>query len=157
IHEYFAQYPDFGFSVTSPFLKEFKRLAKAQRWVPDSPRRKKERETLRDAMVKQFNMMYGKDLDDLSAWKALCDALGAGRVVDPIPHDISQCRKTLKKTHVNLVDFIDPRRNPEVPVRVFPSEKELAKYTNKHRKIFPRSNVHAGSLLKYLLRRIFVV
>ena len=39
-------------------------------------------------------------------------------------------------------------------MKKFPSEKALSKYTLANHKIFPRGNVHAGGLLRALLRRI---
>ena len=60
----------------------------------------------------------------------------------------------VKATHVNLVDFIE-RRDPEKPVKTFASQRALSKYTLKHEKIFPKRNVHEGSLLRDLLRQIF--
>ena len=89
IHAYFARYPQFNFQQDAPFLQEFGRLADSQRWNENSARRRKERKALQDAMVLQFNAMYGKDEKDLSAWQALCNALG----VDPAPNSITQCRK----------------------------------------------------------------
>ena len=40
-------------------------------------------------MVKQFNEMYGRSADDLQSWQLLCSALGT----DPVPENISDCRK----------------------------------------------------------------
>ena len=54
--------------------------------------------------------------------------------------------------HVNLVDLVDAGGTQIVTM--FPSEKALSMYTLKTRKIFPRRNVHAGGLLRVLLRRI---
>ena len=58
----------------------------------------------------------------------------------------------ISRTHVNIVDFIDC--GPEQHVKIFPSEKELSEYTQTTKRYFPRDNVHAGSLLKCLLRNI---
>ena len=70
------------------------------------------------------------------------------------PYQLNLHWQIVKNTHVNLVDFVE-QRAPDQPVRVFPSERALANYTKKHKKIFPRANVNAGSLLRDLLRRIF--
>ena len=55
-------------------------------------------------------------------------------------------------THVNLVDLVDAGGTRTV--KRFPTEKALSTYTLTTKKIFPRENVHAGGLLKALLRRI---
>ncbi|RDX53153.1 hypothetical protein OH76DRAFT_1433139 [Lentinus brumalis] len=150
IHEYFAKYPEFDYQPVAPFLQEFRRLLRFKGWNNDPTRRKIEWDEIHDAMVLQFNVMYGRRADDLSAWQSLCDALG----VNPIPDNIAQCRKIVKTTHVNLVDFLQ-RPDPEKPVQTFPSERALAKHSKKQKKIFPKSNVNVGSLLRDLLRRIF--
>ncbi|RPD61910.1 hypothetical protein L226DRAFT_571306 [Lentinus tigrinus ALCF2SS1-7] len=134
IHAYFAQYPEFDYQLDAPFLKEFRRLLRVKGWNNDPVRRKAEWDDIHDAMVLQFNTMYGRSAGDLSAWQSLCAALG----VDPIPDSIKQCRKIVKGTHVNLVDFVE-RRDLDQPVRVFPSEHALAEYSKKHKKIFSKS------------------
>ena len=106
IHAYFARYPDFDFREEAPFLKEFRRLANAKGWQPNSARRNEEREALRDAMVLQFNVMYGKDENDLRAWQAMCDALG----VDPIPDSISSCRKVRPSVYLLCSGHSGPMR-----------------------------------------------
>jgi hypothetical protein len=56
-------------------------------------------------------------------------------------------------THVNLIDLVT--RKTDEPVKLFKTELELSAYTRGSGKIFPKVNVHAGGLLKFLLRRIF--
>ena len=57
-------------------------------------------------------------------------------------------------THVNLVDLVDGFENPKRRIKKFTSVKALSEYTISNGKYFPRANVHAGDLLKYLLRHI---
>ncbi|KAH9894284.1 hypothetical protein C8Q73DRAFT_511452 [Cubamyces lactineus] len=100
-------------------------------------------------MVKQFNAMYGTNADDLESWQLLCSALG----MIPVPDNIRTCRRTVRSTHVNIVDFVEA---PMVgmAVRTFDSEEQLSVYTKETGKFFPRGDVNAGSLLRYLLRQI---
>jgi hypothetical protein len=42
-----------------------------------------------DAMAKQFNSIYGTDLEDISAWKNLCRVL---RII-PIPNGLEECQE----------------------------------------------------------------
>ena len=55
---------------------------------------------------------------------------------------------------MNLVDLVDGYENPHRAITKFPSVKALSEYTISSGKYFPRDNVHAGDLLKYLLRQI---
>ncbi len=72
-------------------MDEFHRLKAFFAW-PKVPRESAERDLardrMRDAMVKQFNNVYGTDVDDLGAWQNLCRALE----VDPIPSKMRNCR-----------------------------------------------------------------
>ncbi|KAI0751373.1 hypothetical protein C8Q80DRAFT_1097870 [Daedaleopsis nitida] len=149
INDYFARYPRFNHDPAAPFLSEFRRLARQLGWEQDSRRLADERRALQNAMVLQFNAMYGRSASDLGAWQSLCRAIG----ISPVPESITKCRKILKITHVNLVDFVH-RPDPEKDVRTFANEFELSRYTINTKKFFPRRNVNAGSLLKTLLRNI---
>ena len=55
-------------------------------------------------------------------------------------------------THVNLVDLV--MHQTDEPVKLFKTELELSEYTQASSKFFPMTNVHAGGVLKFLLRRI---
>ena len=67
--------------------------------------------------------------------------------------------QALKKFHVNLVDLIDKRRREiatgtSLQITVFKSHKDLALYTQRSRKIFPKAKAKKNELLKVLLRDI---
>ena len=47
------------------------------------------RQAFNDAMAKQFNSIYGTDLNDISAWKNLCRVL---RII-PIPKGLEECQE----------------------------------------------------------------
>ena len=55
---------------------------------------------------------------------------------------------------MNLVDLVDGYENSDRTITKFTSVKALSEYTISTGKYFPRANVHAGDLLKYLLRQI---
>lgn len=57
-------------------------------------------------------------------------------------------------THVNLVDLVMHQTDSNEPVKLFKTERELSEYTQRFRKYFPRDSIHAGGLLKFLLRHI---
>jgi hypothetical protein len=59
------------------------------REIDESDRRfRVAREAFNDAIAKQFNSIYGTDLEDISSWKNLCRALG----IIPIPKGLQECR-----------------------------------------------------------------
>ena len=55
---------------------------------------------------------------------------------------------------MNLIDLVDGFGNPNQRIKKFKSVEALSDYTIDREKYFPRGNVHAGDLLKYLLRHI---
>lgn len=59
----------------------------------------------------------------------------------------------MKSTHVNLSDLLDGGRS-STQVRIFATEAELAAYTIREGRIFPKEEAYAGGVLKYLLREI---
>ena len=59
--------------------------------------------------------------------------------------------QAVKSRHINLVDLVYHTDQ----VRTFPSIKALAKYSIRHKKIFPKESAKAGGILRYLLRPIF--
>lgn len=54
---------------------------------------------------------------------------------------------------VNIVDLIDTPVT-QGPIVHFKSEEALSEYTKSKGKYFPAHSVHAGGLLKFLLRKI---
>jgi len=63
------------------------------------------------------------------------------------------CFKLIRGTDVNLIDLVNGGRN-NGKVKTFPMAQKLSDYTLDEEKTFPRKNIHAGDLLKYLLRHI---
>ncbi|CAE6509048.1 unnamed protein product [Rhizoctonia solani] len=147
IHQFFSQYRSFSYNPSQPIMSEFYRMVDSKDF-PKASQAQAKRE-IEDALTMDFNLIYGTDVGDLKAWQGLCRVLQ----FEYIPDDLFICKKLVADTHVNIVDLIDTKISGK-PVRHFESEKELAKYTIKHKKFFPRNNVHTGSLLKFLLRRI---
>ena len=58
--------------------------------------------------------------------------------------------QAVRSRHINLVDLVYHTDQ----VQMFPSVKELAKYSIENNKIFPKNLAKAGGILRYLLRRI---
>lgn len=118
-------------------------------WNKENKEREQASRDFKDALVQQFNFIYGTDVDDLTSWRTLCQIVR----ISPIPDTLKSCREAVKATHVNIVDLVDTKATGE-PVTVFVSEVDLSEYTITTGKFFPRENAYAGGLLRYLLRRI---
>ncbi|CAE6455259.1 unnamed protein product [Rhizoctonia solani] len=149
IHQFFSQYSSqaFKYNPSRPVMSEFYRMVDSKNF-PKASQAQAKRE-IQDALTKDFNLIYGTDVGDLDAWQGLCRVLK----FDYIPDDLVECRDLVAATYVNIVDLVDTK-NTGKPVQHFDSERDLANYTKRNGKFFPRDNVHSGRLLKFLLRRI---
>ncbi|CAE6440424.1 unnamed protein product [Rhizoctonia solani] len=149
IHQFFSQYASqaFEYNPSRPVMSEFYRMVDSKDF-PQASQAQAKRE-IEDALTLDFNLIYGTDVGDLAAWQGLCRVLE----FEYVPDDLLECKQMVAATYVNILDLIDTKFTGQ-PVRHFNSEKALSDYTRKHRKFFPRHNVHSGGLLKFLLRRI---
>lgn len=91
LETFFAGFAVVGFSYrpATTAQKNFAHLCKVSGWAGNSPARVNAREGFKDALVQQFNFLYGVDGNDLAAWQNLCRAIG----IEPIPDNIDECRK----------------------------------------------------------------
>ncbi|KAF2806329.1 uncharacterized protein BDZ99DRAFT_394372 [Mytilinidion resinicola] len=109
-----------------------------------------------DALESELRMWYGTE-DDLTAWHALCRAIG----VKPLPQTCEQCEESVRRTHVNIfVDLIEwgrRRENSEERVQTFRNVAELRAYTKETGKVFRNTFGQEDSsvVLRHLLRKIF--
>ncbi|KAG0705581.1 hypothetical protein DFH29DRAFT_267646 [Suillus ampliporus] len=146
---FFAGYSKFGYNPSASASLEFYRMCDEFDWDREDEEREKASRDFKDALVQQFNYIYGTDADDLTPWRTLCQIVH----ISPIPDTLTSCREAVKATYVNIVDLVDTKVTGE-PVMVFVSEVGLSEYTKRTGKFFPRENAYAGGLLKYLLRQI---
>lgn len=91
LETFFAGFADAGFSYqpATSARKNFARLCRASGWVGNSPARTDARQGFKDALVQQFNFLYGVDGNDLAAWHNLCETIG----IEPVPDSVGECRK----------------------------------------------------------------
>ncbi|KAG8699826.1 hypothetical protein FRC09_006353 [Ceratobasidium sp. 395] len=92
IKNFFNKYPEFNYDPSRPVMDEFCRMCDMfwpSRSDRDNPERTDAREGIRDALVQQFNVIYGKNEKSLSAWQNLCDVL---QLAD-VPNDLNACRE----------------------------------------------------------------
>ncbi|KAG0705570.1 hypothetical protein DFH29DRAFT_905992 [Suillus ampliporus] len=146
---FFAGYSKFEYNPSASASLEFYRMCDEFGWDKENKKREKASRDFKDALVQQFNHIYGTDADDLTSWRTLCQIVH----ISPIPDTLTSCREAVKATYVNIVDLIDTKVTGE-PVMVFVSEVRLSEYTKRTGKVFPRESAYAGGLLRYLLRRI---
>lgn len=118
-------------------------------WYKDEEEMRDAKELFKTAMVKQFNDIYGTDPENLESWQKLCHVLN----IEPVPTRLAECRKSVRQTHVNLVDLVETR-NTGLPVKVFETLRGLQVYTVKNGKFFPKRNAYESGLLRFLLREI---
>ncbi|KAJ8595549.1 hypothetical protein M405DRAFT_929464 [Rhizopogon salebrosus TDB-379] len=149
LDEFFARYPGFEYNSSASASLEFYRLCNKFNWDKEDEARQCAHNNFKNALVQQFNHIYGTNQDDLTSWRTLCQIVQ----ISPIPDALQSCREAVKNTHVNIVDLLDTKTT-EKPVKIFVSEMELSEYTKRMGKFFPRDNAYAGGLLKYLLRHI---
>ncbi|KAH0826380.1 hypothetical protein J3R83DRAFT_5345 [Lanmaoa asiatica] len=159
LDEFFARYdPRFKYDSTESASHEFYRLCDEFDWDRDHHEKEEAHQGFKDALVQQFNKVYGTNEDDLGNWQNLCYITH----IKPIPEGLNACREAstlsslsfaVRGTFVNLVDLVDTDTTGE-DLRVFDSERELSEYTRNTGKFFPKESAYAGGLLRYLLRHI---
>ncbi|KAI0089526.1 hypothetical protein BDY19DRAFT_108811 [Irpex rosettiformis] len=147
LEEYFSRFEDFDYDQSQETIAQFRRLAREEEWTKDEY--KEEKKALQTALVLQFNDIYGENETDIEAWQELCIAMD----IDPMPETVKECKRLFRCTHVNLVDLVDTRGTGR-RVPTYETVDELADYTKKTGKFFPREHAKAGGLLKFLLRPI---
>jgi hypothetical protein len=70
-------------------MSEFYRMCDALNWDRNDSERNNARDNLKDALVQQFNAIYGTNENDLAAWQNLCCVLN----LNDIPNELEPCRK----------------------------------------------------------------
>jgi hypothetical protein len=153
---HFAKFDNFTPNDNVSFDDEFARLASSQNWVPGSQLYTQERTI---AMREELQLHYfsqsklaGDELteeEQLKGYQSLCR-----EVRIPERDTISECKKDLKNTLVNIVDLIDARR-VQREVKVWDDFESFRAYTlqDEH-----RINMHEakqdGGYLASLLQRL---
>ena len=89
LEDFFSNYPRFDYDATESASHEFYRLCDEYHWDRDHPARKAAHQDFKDALVQQFNDIYGIDEDDLGEWQKLCHVVNMNR----IPDDLDACRE----------------------------------------------------------------
>jgi hypothetical protein len=59
----------------------------------DKDAREEAREGFKNALVQEFNKMYGTDVNDIGSWQGLCRVLG----IAPVPDKLNECREVCSR------------------------------------------------------------
>ncbi|PUU77270.1 hypothetical protein B9Z19DRAFT_987421 [Tuber borchii] len=158
LDQFFSRYPTFTPTPTTvpppanwSIHHDFAQLSEHKKWIPGSRPQSRANTRFRQALIDEFNHMFGMNDSDLENWQRLCRVVGVPE--ERIPGSITQCRKTLSTIHVNLIDLIETRYvGRGIPQR-FPTLAALGKYTRDTGKFFPRE-AKSGGILGRLLREL---
>ncbi|KAI1804819.1 hypothetical protein F4811DRAFT_518545 [Daldinia bambusicola] len=147
--QFFAQHSDFRHDETAPVWDEFGRLCEHYGWKDEDFEKRVAKRQFKDALIAEFERIYGSDSTSLSSWQKLCRILE----IHPIPDKVKNCRKKVLAVHVNLVDLVDCQRAGK-RVRIFANLEELQGYTRETEKYFPKNEAKSRGPLRHLLRNI---
>lgn len=149
IQAFFAQYPTFSYDPHKETMPQFHSMAGQLGWVVKM--RRNSLSEMRGVLVRQFDMMYGGNVNDLRDWKRLCEVVSRR---EKVPNDIDACKEVIKGVHVNIYDLVDHPAT-KVPLRIHDTEAALSEYTlNTDDKIFPRGTAEGHKMLRLFLRNI---
>ncbi|KAI8677237.1 hypothetical protein LRP88_09734 [Fusarium phalaenopsidis] len=143
---FFAKYPEFDYRRDKPLWNEFHRMGEHFKW--QGHERGQVKSEFRDALVEEFNYVYGTDEGGLESWGKLCQAMGLSA-----PKTLKEAHKIVRGAHVNLVALVQSPRTGE-SVKVFKSVQDLRQFTAKAKWTFPQEHTPAGGLLNMLLRKM---
>ncbi|KAB8297279.1 hypothetical protein EYC80_002638 [Monilinia laxa] len=150
---FFRSFPTFNYDASLPPATSYANLQRHEGWPHKSAQSKDAWNRYQEALQNELHLWFGAE-NDLTAWHALCRAIG----IDELPKTCEQCKEVVRRTHVNIVDLIAwGRSNREEKASTFRDLEALRVYTKSTRKIFHNTPDDEGGniVLRHLLRRIF--
>lgn len=88
LKDFFSSFAWFTYDPAHAATEEFRRLEGFYDWGSTAVRINV-RERFKNAMVQEFNDIYGTDEDSVDAWYALCRVLG----ISPPPDTLEGCKE----------------------------------------------------------------
>jgi hypothetical protein len=85
---FFRSFPTFDYDPSLPPARSYANLREQQGWRRGEIESEIAWNKYQDALGRELRMWYGAE-DDLTAWHALCRAIGVG----PLPATCEQCEK----------------------------------------------------------------
>ncbi|KFZ17691.1 hypothetical protein V501_01607 [Pseudogymnoascus sp. VKM F-4519 (FW-2642)] len=149
---FFRSFPVFDYDPTLSPATSYAKLQRHEGWRRGDAASEDAWDRYQGALENELHMWYGAE-SDLTAWHALCRAIG----LEPLPKTCDQCEQAVRKTHV-IVDLIEwGRSDTEERVRTFCNVVELQVYTKETGKIFRNifDKEDCNVVLRHLLRNIF--
>jgi len=146
LDRFFGSYSAFQYDTSKSSAEEFQRLRRSSGWRRGDSEGERAWSDFRQALVKEFNWLFGTDPSDLLPWQNMCRFVGISGKKDTC-HD---CHTALKSQNFNLIDLVDVRRSGTGVVQVFSTEESLQEYTKKTASYFPYGHPKAGNLLRKL-------
>lgn len=89
LQDFFSDFKLFTYNPAEAATEEFHRLGQVYGWEWESEEREEARQRFKDAMVQEFNAIYGTDENDINSWYGLCRVLN----ISPIPETLEACRE----------------------------------------------------------------
>ncbi|KAG0643004.1 hypothetical protein HOY80DRAFT_1134122 [Tuber brumale] len=161
LDQFFARYPTFTPTPTTApppanwsIHHDFARLREHKRWVRGCRQERRARACFRKALINEFNHIFGMNDEDLESWKRLCRVVGVPE--ERIPVTLTQCRRTISTTHVNLIDLVETRYPGRGAPQRFRTLTDLGTYTRREKKFFPREASRAGNTARVELYREYL-
>ncbi|ATZ50249.1 hypothetical protein BCIN_05g06170 [Botrytis cinerea B05.10] len=122
---FFCSFPTFNYDRSLPPATSYASLQRHERWQRNSTASDDAWKRYQSALESELHMWYGAE-DDLTAWHALCRAVG----IEPLPNTCKRCEEAVRKTYVNIVDLIEWGRSERTEkVDTFLDLAELRAYT----------------------------
>ncbi|KAJ4200674.1 hypothetical protein NW767_007295 [Fusarium falciforme] len=160
---FFAKYPEFDYMRDKPLWDEFVRMGQHFKW--QGPKKAQVKNDFRDALVEEFDYVYGTDESNLENWGKLCQAMRLSapktlkeahkvrKLVELITTHNTDMQQIVRGAYVNLVALVQSPRTGE-SVEVFKSVQDLRQFTVKTKWAFPQEHTQAGGLFNMLLRKM---
>ncbi|CAE6387565.1 unnamed protein product [Rhizoctonia solani] len=126
LSSFFAQYPDFKYDPSQPFMDEFWRLIETNKYGRRGKKYKAARRGVKDAIIREFRDIYGTHSCSPEVWYKFFQAIGINEEFQ----DVGPYHKRAKSINLNVCDLID-RTVTGIVVKDFSSVKELSDYTFK--------------------------
>lgn len=91
---FFAQYPTFDYVRGAASTQEFYRMCDTFDWNRENPERQQAHDDFKIALVQQFNILYGTEVEDIHAWRGLCLALE----IFPLPENVDASKEVCSQS-----------------------------------------------------------
>lgn len=89
LSKFFALYNQFDYKPTEGSRAAYSRLVAFFGWEANGKKERKAKERFQEALVAQFEQLYGADENKLDVLQTLCGKIG----ISPIPSTVTQCKK----------------------------------------------------------------